>query len=705
MILKSQNKTTMSRKKRIYRFNHFRLVPIMAALTIWLAFGALPGYAQSGDSQDDVFVLTTLDEQAYIYNMGITGFSGGFHVERRQAGNDWQRITEEPVFPASDGVEFERMVGDLFPMLQEMTEQQDPHDVYLRMMTRQQAGFVGSLIYPDVARALGRLFVDENPPVSAETEYRIVFTNSRGEPTGEMVTTTVTLEPQLPETPENLSVSYEGAELTITWDYPVTEVTEDGVAHFRIYFRDAQTEELLTREGVLRRTDTESQRRQLEVDELNREYEIYVVAADAAGQESGPTEPVSVIPEDNIPPEPVLNINLHRLDDETIEISWPVSPDPDAAGYHVYRFEQDADENFVRITDQQLELTENVYRDTTITGSSHYNYTIRVLDEHGNESEPSNEASMLIEEFEPPEPVTEVEARLQEGSTVYINWDESPAEDISSYSVIRREVYPEFDENYSQVNEGRLMETDIIDQGIAGAGFPEGRTFEFGVVAVGSGSMHSDTVSTELHIPLTTPPEPPANIEVNTAEAERVNIRWGASSSRTVTHYNIYRLPGQDDSDIPEKGEDLKEGFDDHKIKKEDAGTHFTRDEHAETGQTYRYLVAAIDSAGNLSTPKVSELLDHRSARPPQPVRNLQAREVDDEVLLRWEPVNSEDLEGYKIYRSSIATGAFEVINEVDKEHTEWADPDGEPGKWYQVRAIDTSGNESRTTRATQAVQ
>ena len=685
-----------------------RKFSILLFSIILLCSGLFQGVAAQEAPEEEMFSIVTMDEHAYIYHTTNIGLVNGFHVERRVEGEEWEQLTEEPVFPASDGAEFHRAVGEeLFSLLQETTEQDTAQEVFLTMMTRRDYGFIGSMLYPEIARALGRLYVDEDPPpVGSLAEYRFVITNSRGEPTGESLRESVQIDPQMPESPDNLTASHEGADVSLEWEFPGLDFYEDGVSLFQIYEQDGEDRIPFIEEGgTLRRTDVEEHSYTIEVDELNREYEIFVVAIDAAGQESEPSESIFITPEDNIPPDPITNIDLNRVAEDAIEITWPVSSDPDADGYHVFRYEQDEDEEWQQLTDEQLDVLQNVYIDSTITGSSHYNYKLRVYDEHGNESDPSNESSMFIEEFEPPEPVAGLEGELGEDDTITLSWEDSPTDNINSYSVIRREVHPDESDSYSQVNDGRLIETSITDAGITGADFPEGRTMEYGVAAVGPSSMQSDTVTTTVHIPLTTPPEPPVDIEATSAEADRVNIRWGASTSSTVTSYHVYRLDQPEEREIPGRQELEEQNWEGTKVTETTPGNRFIRDEEAETGQSYQYFVSAVDSADNFSEPAVSEMLEHRSDSPPHPVRNVQAHSVDGDVTLRWEPVNSEELDGYIIYRSTIATGAFEPVAEMDEDETEWVDPDGEPGNWYRVLAVDASGNTSRETRATQATE
>ncbi|TVQ67469.1 MAG: hypothetical protein EA363_12305 [Balneolaceae bacterium] len=695
--------------------------------------------------EQEMFAITREDGDVYVYHTVFIGLVNGFHVDRRVVGGEWERVTEEPVYPVSGGTGFVRMIGeDLFAELQEITGHETTQQVFLSMKMRQNLNFIGSMLFPEVATALGNLYIDREAPVGQRAEYRFVIVSTRGEPTGNEITGSFDLRPGIPEAPRRFSVSNEGAELILEWEYAAAPISRDGVSEFRFYERRDGRNIPLMQRTALRIGDQSRYTFRTEVQELNQSYTIYVVAVDATGQESDPSNIVTIVPEDNIPPAPVVNIDLHRLDETRVEVSWDVSTDLDAAGYHVFRMERN-EEDFTRLTDEMLDVFQNVFVDSTIAGSSHYSYKIRVYDRQGNESEPSNISSILIEAFAPPEPPRALQAALQDDGTVQLRWGASPTTDIVTYNVIRREIHPERSNSYGRVNDERILSTELRDPGLSAAGFPEGRTFEFGVSAVGPSAMQSDTVFAEVHIPLVTPPETPPFTDVMPAEGGRINISWQASPSATVTGYEVHRIlgpvragaEGQGDSagggpdsgglrdgspgdrrgdagnetgqdgwnDLPGDQELARLIVDANKVAATGRGNRFVRDEKVVPGNTYQYVVTAVDSAGNRSRPALTEAVFYRSTTPPQPVRNIQARLIDGRVAVQWEPVRAQHLAGYVIYRSSIATGGFERVAEVGAGESRWTDSNGEAGNWYRVYAVDSSENKSRRTRAIQATR
>jgi fibronectin type 3 domain-containing protein len=126
------------------------------------------------------------------------------------------------------------------------------------------------------------------------------------------------------------------------------------------------------------------------------------------------------------------------------------------------------------------------------------------------------------------------------------------------------------------------------------------------------------------------------------------------------------------------------------------AAIRLVEDGSVQTGQTYLYWITAVDAAGNESARSTPDTLLMRDFTPPRSVRNARARGSDGgDVSPHWEPVPALDLAGYRVYRAALATGPFLPAHQGLLDETQWVDRSGQRGAWYQVRAVDRSGNES----------
>lgn len=679
-----------------------KIAPVLLLLLVTAAFSAEKSLARQSDAADKLFAVATEEETVYVYHTANLGFINGFVVERRQSGGEWQQITEEPVYPANGGPEFEFMVDDQFPYLQEATGKETSQEVYLTLMTRRTLNSIATSVFPNVAEALGNLYVDENPVLNQEVEYRFIVVNSNRQPTGKILSGEFNLVPGRPSTPENVQATNQGRDVLVTWNYSDMDYTEDGVSRFIIYDGTGDNREAYTDPGILRIEGESEISHSISVDQLNRTYNFNVVAVDVTGQESDPSETFSLQVTDNIPPRQVTGVRSIRAENDLVELSWNVSVEPKTVGYNLYRTTAELDV-FQTITEEPLDVLENVYRDSTVLGGNHYRYYITAVDDAGNESEPSNISSIIVEEFLPPEPVSNFQVSRLEGNRINLEWAPGETEDFNTYVLLRKKIHPASNEAFTQINRERIKAETFIDEGI-GNELPEGVTFRYGVAVSGFSGLQSDTLFADIHIPLTTPPEPPVDLILRRGDGNLINIAWSASPSPTVTNYQVFRvseLSGDQTETTVENIERLEEPV---LVGETGRGNRFLRDDTVENGFSYQYQVTAVDSAGNSSEPTLSDLIFNRSGSIPGTVRNLQARNMNDQIHLRWEEVSSPDLNTYHIYRGQIPTGRMELIGEVSPATVNWVDEEGEPGNWYLVRAVDTSGNLSQKIRPTQAV-
>ena len=95
-----------------------------------------------------------------------------------------------------------------------------------------------------------------------------------------------------------------------------------------------------------------------------------------------------------------------------------------------------------------------------------------------------------------------------------------------------------------------------------------------------------------------------------------------------------------------------------------------------------------------------------RDFDPPRSVRNVRVFSTEsgeEGYRISWEPVVAQDLQGYKVYYSNISTGVYKPLTESPIDDTSFKDSSGQAGRWYRVRAVDISGNESKPNEPVKA--
>jgi chitodextrinase len=114
--------------------------------------------------------------------------------------------------------------------------------------------------------------------------------------------------------------------------------------------------------------------------------------------ESGESRSVQVTPKDIFPPAAPLElagvfVPATGASPAAVELSWAISPEPDAAGYYVYRAGE-GEEKAQRVTPTLLPTP--AFRDTSVTPGATYRYEVTAVDRSGNESQPSKPMVMKI---------------------------------------------------------------------------------------------------------------------------------------------------------------------------------------------------------------------------------------------------------------------------------------------------------------------
>ena len=135
--------------------------------------------------------------------------------------------------------------------------------------------------------------------------------------------------------------------------------------------------------------------------EWGKSYEYTVRSVAQYGPEaveSADSRPVEVAARDTFPPAPPLDlvavfVPAAAASPAAVELSWDISPEPDAAGYYVYRTGE-RQEKRQRITPTLLPTP--AFRDISLTPGAAYQYSVTAVDRSGNESQPSKPVILKI---------------------------------------------------------------------------------------------------------------------------------------------------------------------------------------------------------------------------------------------------------------------------------------------------------------------
>jgi fibronectin type 3 domain-containing protein len=630
----------------------------------------------SAQNQDMRYAIG--EDGVYIYHTERLDIGDGFNIYRSDPGSDeFIKLNEEPLRGTIYPSELPSVLGDIYEPVRLALEAEDATEVYFSLRSNTLLGRLYTFVHPEIAQALGRLFVDTSVNVGDRVEYRVEIVNDLGEATGKVIEEEFEIEPVNAPSPENFTVENDGYEITLKWDYPSMNSVDDKIIRFETYYTD-QGETLINDELILRDNNRNEYIYRFTVDELGREYNFHVSAMDITGQEAARSETITYFIEDNIAPGLVDNVQLVERP-QGLELSWPVSPETDLAGYAIYR-SVNSDDDFERINDDLHDPINTVFIDSLVQEGNTYYYKISAVDNSGNEGKRSANAMRYISDNTPPLAPAMLSAVVaDDNSTVRLSWGEYERPvDFRRFIVLRRKISGSTNVSYSQISEDELISTLHVDRGVGGARFEEGVFYEYGVVVADSARNFSDTTFTTLQIPDITPPNAPVNVIADNIGGVRVDLTWSPSPSGDVVQYNVYRKSGEAESVL---------------LNSTEKNRRIIRDENVQTGIEYIYAVSATDSLGNEGVVMESSTVRVRNYDPPRKVRNVQIYSSENGVDITWEEVPASDLVGYIVYSSRISAGQFEALNEEPIQSTSFNHSGGNETFWYRVRAVDSSGN------------
>jgi hypothetical protein len=227
-------------------------------------------------------------------------------------------------------------------------------------------------------------FPDKSVIYSSAYRYAVLFINNHNQSAGLSNQVLITPVP-IPSSPGGLSAKVTENAIDLTWVAP-SENTDGSrparIAGYNIYRSDDARKFPST---PINRDLVQTPEFEDCSFEFDRTY-YYEVTVLASRQnpfaESDRSAVLTVSPRDVFPPAPPGDFNAIVQERATI-LLWAPSPSPDVAGYRIYRREEGT-------TERQLLTKELIaglsFRDNDVRSDRRYEYLIKAVDKHGNES-------------------------------------------------------------------------------------------------------------------------------------------------------------------------------------------------------------------------------------------------------------------------------------------------------------------------------
>ena len=567
----------------------------------------------------------------------------------------------------------ERLSEDL-PLARRLTRADDEVTMLRRLTSERAVAYTGLLLSRRIALVTGRLAVDGAPLRAISVSYRAELVRRDDGAVRGTLTATLPVAQSLALPPTALTAEAVLEGVRLRWRYPpYAGDPADVVVGFLVERAVAGGEwRLLLADPILR--DDSRVPGWLDPDVRDGASYRYRVRPVLVGGFAGAPGPVvTVVMRDRLAPLTPVDVAADVLDGR-VRIVWAMSPDADVVGYQVDRRKGGSDSTWSRLTTASLPARVPEYVDGTVRGGSIYAWRVRAVDGAGNASPWSTPVTARADERTPPDAPRALTATLSAGRRATYHWQRPTAPDVAGYHVYRGIAGG----GTVRLTGIPIASTTFFDSAAAGAGLVPGVTYRIDVVAVDSSSNESPRTSIQLAVPDDEPPAAPRAVRAQGRYGGSVQVTWTASTALDVALYRVQVVaPGAVPRAVGSTGS---------------RGPVLAIDTAAADDVPLRYLVVAVDSAGNVS-PSASDSITKRDEERPSAPRASWAIRTGAEVKLGWERVAAPDLAGYLVYRATSLSGQLEEIGRTAPGVQEFVDRAAPASVYYAVRAIDRSGN------------
>ena len=604
----------------------------------------------------------------------------GFTVYRKDRAEKEFKLLTEPIMPINDPLIAWDIIGEAeYNWIAEALKAEDEFTFFKRL---QDPGIGGalSLVSLNVAKVLGKVFIDTLVKNGFEYTYRVAFLNYKEEEFSKIDEKVVVQKHQSPaKRIGKISIAIDKQNIKLDWEYPKWQAYKsDLVVGFNIYRKTNEEKDF---KKLLPFPYLRTGEKLFYLDknvEPGMTYQFYLTPVDLISAEGPKSEIVTIRLKDITPPRPPLDVTAESQEGKIL-IKWEPSLDEDVVSYNIYR-SWSIHGQFTKLNPKPVSKDDRTFIDNNVqaTGAL-YVYKVSAIDNTGFEGKQSTAAFGTPKDTTPPLPVSGLTAKVEK-RMVNLSWVPQMTPDLDGYYVYRAE---QKDNVFRLVNSPIKKDMPIFtDSGFAKKGLYPGRTYYYYVSPVDIALNEGKKSMTEVKIPDDEPPLAPASIYCKNNDDGTVEVSWQISLSIDLAKYRIHRQ---------EQGKEIL------LLKEVDINTNQYLDKTCEKGKKYFYFVSGIDSSGNQGEQLKFEIIPKDIMAPPVP-KGLKVIYEKKRVNLTWGKVIADDLVGYNVYRSNLPTGVYEKLNKTILKTETFSDLDGKKDYYYRVSSLDTSGNESDKT-------
>jgi titin len=406
-------------------------------------------------------------------------------------------------------------------------------------------------------------------------------------------------------------------------------------------------------------------------------YTYQIVATDAAGNLSTPSNPASATTQaDTTPPTAPTNLVASVISNTQVNLSWTASTDNvGVTNYLVQRCASPGCSSLAQIGTTGGPGT--TYNDTTASASTSYTYQVIATDAALNQSLPSNTATAVT--TGPPAAPSALTAAAASATQINLVWTNN-AINQTGFKVERS---PD-NVTFAQVGTANAGATTYSDPNL----LPKTLYYYRVRATNASGDSGYSNVSSATTLADTTPPTAPSGLMATAASSTQINLSWTASTDNVaVTGYQIQRCQGAGCNAFAQIAAPAG------------TGTSYI-DTGLSPSVSYCYEIIATDAAGNLSSPSNVSSATTLAGPPAAPSGLLATAASATQINLSWTN-NATKQTGFKVERSADGV-TFTQIGTTGATTTIYSDSPLAPVTiyYYRVRATNGAGDSAYTSVA-----
>jgi hypothetical protein len=630
---------------------------------LWIWCVVCISYSMANTPYD--FLIASDSNKVFLFVTEPPPESQSMYLQRRIAGEPaWQTIQSHQTTTRFTPNVLRKVFGTKFPKVLQDLQARDELEVWHKMKQQSFHSSFLAILNRELAIMFGRLYIDSTAQLGQSYEYRGFFTSLQNDTvftkevshihTALYADTTLAVKAWAADQIPFIQFAYGNYE-----SHPFRKQ----VMGFHIYKKTAINEVQLT-DGLILRNENDSVLWDGQPEPYGTEQWYQVRGWTFYGAEYAISPWIPLQFKDHKAPRMVRGIQLDSVAN-SILLQWDPAPEADFAYYTIYKAHK---EGALQPLDTILDKSRRSFLDTNARSGKN-SYVVTATDSSGNESVRHEPYFLLLSDKTPPDTVSITRITLQDENTIRLQW--TPAQDsgFAGSHVLQKH---DFSDAYFVVSDSVLPQNVTwYDYGKKIGGLQPGRLYTFAIKVWDHSQNTSLSAPVSIVIPDTTPPAPPARVQYTISPSAIISLQWDRSVSRDVKHYIVDSAGVVLDTTVMNQWQGSPQAF----------------------GSTVEYGVLAVDSFGNQSKPTQIKVFSRTKERPPYP-RNFYMEPVSEGTFFQWTFVPTGDIAYYLLYHSSNGMGNWNQVKQVAASQNAVVLQAAKG--YYQIRAKNTSGNESK---------